>query len=81
MIAPNLARVLAPGLRVLVRGRRLDELNTGLVVMNLAEWPWVRRSLGDCQPPPVLVWLPGDGAVPPGQEILSELRAQAGRFR
>jgi hypothetical protein len=80
--------MLADGLGVLeprqfegfTLGKTLEYLSRGLIVLHLPEWRWIRRSLGDQPPPPVLVWLPDDGPLPEVQACLGELRAYATRY-
>jgi hypothetical protein len=56
-------------------GRSADELQTGLIIMNLPEYLWIRRHSSRGQPPPpILIWLLGSGPVTPAEQTLQEMR-------
>jgi hypothetical protein len=57
-------------------GRPLDDLDSGLLVLHLPEWRWLRRTIGSCVPPRVLVWLPGPGLLPADMACLAQLREE-----
>jgi hypothetical protein len=61
-------------------GRPSEELENGLIVLNLVEWRWIRRHLGSQPPPPVLVWLPPPGDNRPEWSGLREARSLTVRF-
>jgi hypothetical protein len=81
MLADGVGHVEPSNLEVLAMGRTLEELSSGLIVLHLPEWRWIRRGLSWSQPPPpVLVWLPGTGPLPPDMACLGQLRDWSRRF-
>jgi hypothetical protein len=62
-------------------GRATDELLSGMLILNLSEFGWIRRHGRRGQPPPpVLVWLPGPAPISPTEATLFDLRPLTLRF-
>jgi hypothetical protein len=81
MVADNLAIIDPEDFSGFVLGRPVEQLSTGLILLNLSEFHWVRRHDRRHQPPPpVLVWLPGPTPISPMEAALFDIRPLTMRF-
>jgi hypothetical protein len=75
MVAENLGVIDPLDFSGFALGRTSGEMHSDLVILNLAEYGWIRRHDRRGQPPPpILVWLPGPSPISPQEAALFELR-------